>query len=64
LIYGIQSLFQSLNIEVQDISPDVSGRSNRSIKRKITSPQYFKKEPLPFFVLIIMVAQTKKWSKT
>jgi len=23
LIYGIQSLFQSLNIEVQDVSPDL-----------------------------------------
>lgn len=26
LIYGIQSLFQSLNIEVQDVSPDVATR--------------------------------------
>ncbi|CAD5360504.1 conserved protein of unknown function [Citrobacter freundii] len=24
MIYGIQSLFQSLNIEVQDVSPDVA----------------------------------------
>ncbi|OXL41612.1 hypothetical protein CA284_04580 [Enterobacter mori] len=43
LIYGIQSLFQSLNIEVQDVSPDVSG-CRKLFKTRITaSPQYFKK---------------------
>ncbi|PDP90613.1 hypothetical protein CGQ17_18745 [Enterobacter cloacae] len=44
LIDGIQSLFKSLNIEVQDVSPDVSGCRKLFKNQNNSEPAVFQKD--------------------
>jgi hypothetical protein len=63
LVDGIQSLFQSLNIEVQDVSPDVLKALFVGLAAE-DAFTLFKNKPSLFSPLVIMVITTKKWSKT
>ncbi|ASG78048.1 hypothetical protein AH448_22050 [Salmonella enterica subsp. diarizonae] len=66
MIYGIQSLFQSLNIEVQDVSPDVATRhgSGQYFAVAIRDKPYVKNNRYPFSSAYFYLIPTKKWSKT
>ncbi|EBN4519849.1 hypothetical protein DSO90_19890 [Salmonella enterica] len=66
MIYGIQSLFQSLNIEVQDVSPDVATRhgSGKCLAVAIQDKPYVKNNRCPFSSAYFYLIPTKKWSKT
>ncbi|EAB6843706.1 hypothetical protein GR78_20040 [Salmonella enterica] len=66
MIYGIQSLFQSLNIEVQDVSPDVTTRhgSAQYFAVAIRDKPYVKNNRYPFSSAYFYLIPTKKWSKT
>ena len=68
LIYGIQSLFQSLNIEVQDVSPDLLPvmtviPPTSTVTRGIRDISYVKGNRYHFSRLVFLVSRRKNGLK-